>query len=268
MNLKKEDNENTNEYIWRICDYKDKGLLDLNWDEIGNIINKELFGEDEELYRTSSAYRKPYQYAKDFFDDVFKKKISDDNSNLTKDLEDVKREIQKERIKLNTAKVEYNRDIRKQSRFELFYEDIKNNIKKLEVPNFEYNGSSDFIEKEYILTIADIHCGAQFECENNYYSLEECKNRFEILFDEAVSFIKEKRLNRIHVLELGDSIQNILRLNDLKINQTSVVEATVYDSKLIANFLNGLSKYCEVIYYHCPTSNHSQIRYLDAKASE
>ena len=76
VNLKKEDNENTNEYIWRMCDYKDKGLLDLNWEQVGELINKELFGFDEELYRTSSAYRKPYQYAKDFYDDVFKKRKS------------------------------------------------------------------------------------------------------------------------------------------------------------------------------------------------
>ena len=75
VNLKKEDNEDTNEYIWRMCDYKDKGLLDLNWEQVGELINKELFGSDEELYRTSSAYRKPYQYAKDFYDDVFKKRI-------------------------------------------------------------------------------------------------------------------------------------------------------------------------------------------------
>jgi hypothetical protein len=268
MNLNKEDSENTNEYIWRICDYKNKGLLDLNWDEIGEIINKELFGQDVELYRTSSAYRKPYQYARDFYDDVFKKKMLDDDYDLTKDLENIKREIQKERIKLNTAKLEYNRDIRKQSRFELFYEDIKNSIEKLEVPKFEYNNDVEPSELEYILTIADIHCGAQFECENNYYSLEECKERFNILFNETVAFIKNKGLKKIHVLELGDSIQNILRLNDLKINQTSVVEATVYVAKLISSFLNGLSKYCEVIYYHCPTSNHSQIRYLDSKASE
>ena len=41
VNLKKEDNENTNEYIWRMCDYKDKGLLDLNWEQVGELINKE-----------------------------------------------------------------------------------------------------------------------------------------------------------------------------------------------------------------------------------
>ena len=168
MNLKKLDNENTNEYIWRICDYKDKGLLDLNWDELGDIINRELFGSDEELYRTSSAYRKPYQYARDFYEDVFKKRIQDEEFDSTKELEEIKREIQKERIKLNTTRNEYNRDIRQQSRFELFYEDIKNNINVLDFPEFQLI-SNRLPEVEYLLTIADIHCGANFISENNKY---------------------------------------------------------------------------------------------------
>lgn len=268
MNLKKLDNENTNEYIWRICDYKDKGLLDLNWDELGDIINRELFGSDEELYRTSSAYRKPYQYAKDFYEDVFKKRIQDKGFDNVKELEEVKRAIQKERIKLNTTRNEYNRDIRQQSRFELFYEDIKNNISKIKIPEYESINTSDENQIEYLLTIADIHCGANFESENNNYSLEECANRFDVLYTRMVDFIKDKQISKLHILELGDTIQGILRLNDLKINESSVVEATIYASKLISNFLNKLSKYCFIEYYHCPTSNHSQIRSLNAKASE
>lgn len=267
MNLKKTDNENTNEYIWRICDYKDKGLLDLNWDELGDIINRELFGGDEELYRTSSAYRKPYQYARDFYEDVFKKRIQDEEFDSTKELEEIKREIQKERIKLNTTRNEYNRDIRQQSRFELFYEDIKNNINVLDVPEFELI-SNRLPEVEYLLTIADIHCGANFISENNKYSLSECAHRFEKLLNYTIEFVKQKELSHINILELGDSIQGILRLNDLKVNESSVVEATVYVAKLIANFLNELSKYCYIDYYHCPTSNHSQIRPLNSKASE
>ena len=39
-------------------------------------------------------------------------------------------------------------------------------------------------------------------------------------------------------------------------------------SKTIASFLNELSKYCYIDYYHCPTSNHSQTRPLGTKASE
>ena len=262
MNLKKLDNENSNEYIWRICEYKDNGLLDLNWDEIGELINKELFGSDVDLYRTSSAYRKPYQYAKEFYKDVFKNGMN----NSTK-LNQIKQNIIQERIKLNTAKMEYNRNLRKQSRFEMFYQDIKESILKVAVPNFNYVDTTPK-EMEYIVTIADIHCGAEFDIENNHYSLSECAARFEFLLAELREFIKSKNINKLHILELGDSIQGVLRLNDLKINETTVVEATVYISKLISNFLNELSKDCYVEYYHCPTSNHSQIRYLNAKASE
>lgn len=267
VNLKKEDNENTNEYIWRMCDYKDKGLLDLNWEQVGELINKELFGSDEELYRTSSAYRKPYQYAKDFYDDVFKKRMYSDDNEAIKKMDDLKRDIQKERIKLNATKAEYNRNLRQQSRFELFYEDIRNNIDKIDVPKFEPRGDKNG-NVEFLLTIADIHCGARFISENNSYSLEICKLRFDILLDYMIKFVTEKKIPHIHILELGDSIQGLLRINDLKVNESSVVEATIFVAKLLSNFLNELSKYCDIDYYHCPTSNHSQMRVLNAKASE
>jgi hypothetical protein len=75
-------------------------------------------------------------------------------------------------------------------------------------------------------------------------------------------------MHRIHVVGLGDSIQGILRLSDLKLNEVPVVEATVTVARLIACFLNELSAYCSVDYYHTPTSNHSQTRNLGSKASE
>lgn len=264
MDFKKNENENVNEYLWRVCGYKQEGLTDLNWDELGDIINQELFGDDVELYRTSSAYRKPYQYVKSFYDDVFSKNINEES---VKELRSLRDEIKKERIKLNTEKLEYNRNIRHQSRFELFYEDVKNYINKLEVPQFQrrYENENNV---EYLLTIADIHCGANFVSENNSYSLDICFNRFEMLLNEMINFIIEKQISHLNILELGDSVQGVLRLNDLKINETSVVEATVYVAKLIANFLNRLSEYCDIDYYHCPTSNHSQMRVLNSKANE
>ena len=67
---------------------------------------------------------------------------------------------------------------------------------------------------------------------------------------------------------MGDDIQGILRLSDLQLNESSVVKATVFVAKTIARFLNDLSKYCFIDYYHCPTSNHSQTRPLGTKASE
>lgn len=256
IGFQKKPNEGEYAYIWRICDNKD---LIGTWQDVCDLLNSELQHDYNE-----SWYRKLYQSYIMIFDEIKDKYLENE---VLKEMEVQKRELQKERNKLNATKVEYSRDIRQQSRFELFYENIKNNINKLEPPEsidrFAYGS-----DMEYILTIADIHCGANFVAENNSYSLEECSKRFDILLAETIKFVAKNKISHINILELGDSIQGILRMNDLKINESSVVEATICVAKLIARFLNKLSVYCDIDYYHCPTSNHSQMRLLNARASE
>ena len=77
MEIKRIDNENEHQYIWRLCEAKENGLLDLDWKGLAEIFNKELC-DDETEYKDESAYRKSYQYAKMYYDDVFKDKIKDD----------------------------------------------------------------------------------------------------------------------------------------------------------------------------------------------
>ena len=220
---------------------------------------------DESEYRTESAYRKPLQSAEKYYNEVFSKVTSDDD--VLNDIKEQRRELEKERQKLNTTKIEYSRQIRQQSRFELFYENVAEQIKTLDVPDFvgyEYAKS----KKEYVLTIADIHAGSKFEISTNKYSFEEITNRFNRLYNETVKFIKENDINILKVVCLGDDVQGILRVSDLQLNESTVVEATVFVAKTLANFLNKLSAYCYVDYYHVSTSNHSQVRPLGTKASE
>ena len=66
MNLRRLENENIEQYIWRLGTAKDTGIIDKSWDELADIINKEIGNEN--MPYTSSAYRKPYQQAKKFFD--------------------------------------------------------------------------------------------------------------------------------------------------------------------------------------------------------
>lgn len=260
--LKKLKNETEEQYLWKIGQLVDSGKIE-SWASINDIINKEL-GIDEERWRDESSFRKRYQAAKKFYDGCFSKMESEEYSDK---LEEQRRELEKQRQKLYATKTEYTRQVRQQSRFELFYENIANEINTFNVPEFiELNYSVN--NKEYILSIADIHAGANFITETNEYSFKEITKRFNKLLNDTVIFIKEHQLGHIKVLCLGDDIQGILRLSDLQLNESSVVKATVFVAKTIANFLNELSKYCYIEYYHCPTSNHSQIRPLSTKASE
>ena len=51
MNLHKLDSENEEQFVWRIGQAKDSGELNISWDELANILNKEL-GYEEGLTTT------------------------------------------------------------------------------------------------------------------------------------------------------------------------------------------------------------------------
>lgn len=254
---KRFENETDEELIYRICEDKDQIG---SWQNVANIIN-ELTGNDY----GESTYRKKYQAFKKMLE-ANQSKFVDSDAQL-KEIEIQRRELQKERNKLYATKTEYLRQVRQQSRFELFYENVANEVSLYDVPNFRYVDTLNQ-KNEYILSIADIHAGANFVTETNEYSFEEVTKRFEKLYSDVVNFVLEKSISNLKVLCMGDDIQGILRLSDLQLNESSVVKATVFVAKTIARFLNDLSKYCFIDYYHCPTSNHSQTRPLGTKASE
>lgn len=267
VNLKKEDNENTNEYIWRMCDYKDKGLLDLNWEQVGELINKELFGSDEELYRTSSAYRKPYQYAKDFYDDVFKKRMYSDDNEAVKKMDDLKRDIQKERIKLNTTRVEYNKWLRENARDELIVEEICksiSNLSPLEKPAYIQNKYST---KEYCLVFGDEHYGTEFELTDllgniiNSYSPEIFEKRMWDLFYQVIDIIKKEDINILNVYSMGDFSDGCLRVSQLMKLRYGVIDGTIKYANFISNWLNELTKYVR-IRFQMTDGNHTELRML------
>lgn len=267
VNLKKKDNENTNEYIWRMCDYKDNGLLSLNWEQVGELINKELFGSDEELYRTSSAYRKPYQYAKDFYDDVFKKRMYADNDEAVKKMDDLKRDIQKERIKLNTTKVEYNKWLRENARDELIVEEICksiSNLSPLEKPAYIKNKYSP---KEYCLVFGDEHYGTEFELTDllgniiNSYSPEIFEKRMWDLFYQVIDIIKKEDINILNIYSMGDFSDGCLRVSQLMKLRYGVIDGTIKYANFISNWLNELTKYVR-IRFQMTDGNHTELRML------
>ena len=182
---------------------------------------------------------------------------------------DVKiQELRRERIKLQTSNVERNRLDRSEARQEMYYEYVGNVAQALPLPDFQPIEDNIHHEINYLVGLADIHYGATYKSINNEYSPEEAKRRFEYLTCRLIHFIQEKRITTLTVVSLGDLIQGVLRLSDLKINDSSIVKATVEICRLIAHMLNELSAYTNITYYHTPSANHTQLRVLNAKASE
>ena len=259
--LKRMDGESQDQYFYRICSMKDS--LGFTWPQMAEIFNDE-FG----CNKGDTAYRKKWAAFKGVFDANVDQILGEDK--YLDEIKQAKHELEKERQKLYVTKVEMNRNLRQESRSELFYENIKDSIEALPMPHIFINESQQHSKhnKQYLLCLADIQAGAKFELPNNRYSLAVCEERFNKLLGDVVNYVVEHNIFKLNVVGLGDTVQGILRLTDLKLNETSVVEATILVARMIACFLNQLSAYCWIDYYHTPTSNHGQNRPLGSKASE
>ena len=244
------------------CIGKVEGLNDLDWDEI---VTKHNLGIHRDVLR--KAFQSPmggYSVYK-YLQEEQINNIEDDET--IKLMDDKIEELKKERYKLQATKIEYNRNIRKDSRFELFYENIKGSKDRLPLPKFEELQINEN-DGGYVLSLADIHYASTFESENNIYNREEVKRRFEILLQKLKKLIYKNNINKLTIIELADTIQGMLRISDVTLNDIPVVDAVVEVSRLIATFLNELSKYTTIEYRHVLSGNHGQNRYLNTRANE
>lgn len=258
--LKKEISTEIFENVLNDCIKKVEGVSDDDWEDIVERYNLDI--HRDVLRKSVSAPLGAYPVY-NFMKSKIISKV--DDNEILNEIEEKKRELEKERKKLQTVKIEYNKILREQSRKELFYENISETIERLPSPEFKQIQYSENTNGEYLLAWADVHYGADFVSENNRYSRAECKRRFEFLSAWITNKCVEQKIKKLSIIGLGDDIQGILRLSDIKINDIPVVEAVVEISRLIAGFLNEVSKVVEIEYYHTMASNHSQTRPLTGK---
>lgn len=240
----------------------------MDWDAIAAIINKEFRSGDDQYYG-ESAYRKPYLCAKKYYEDVFSHMESDDFIN---DLQFEKRELEKERKKLQTEKIEYNKWLREEARDEMLRESIETSICSLPpldmLPEYEIPVKND--AGAWVLAFGDAHYGAEFEIRGLYdeiinaYSPEIFESRMENLLQQTITAIKKENIRELYVFDLGDQIDGVLRISQLLKLRFGVVESTIKYAEYMSNWLNELSQYVNVNYRQC-AGNHSELRLINNK---
>lgn len=264
-------NETYLDYVIRITRLTQDGLLPI--EEWG----KKIIGED--LYGQTNLKR-CLKFFTRYLDKLEENKYNNiKNSNLSKDdLEKIiqaKDELIKERKKIQTVNIEYNANQRAEARSELFYEKIIDSINNLPKIKFSNNLDIDnqLMKNVGVLCISDAHNGVEINMDSlfgekvNVYSPDILKARLnKLLNDLENSFYDEIEYDKLIVFDLGDAIQNYLRLSDIAKVKTGVVESTIQYAEMISNFLNELSNRLQIpIEYFCLGGNHSEMRLLNGK---
>ena len=261
---KRMSDETEDDYCWRICLNKDLGVYsELTWEDVGDILNSEL---DENF--TSSKWRKNYQMMKKGFDKARQENIEDEE--ILENIDIKKMELKEEQAKLSTLRLDLNKTIRNTARFEQWVDEVKREIKNVEVDVPEYKGvRADInIDKEYLLTIADIHTGRKGESLDNYYDLDTLQNRMWQVRDEVVELVKEKSIKTLRVLCLGDLIDGLLRASQIQNLQISRAHQTVFIARFLFEWLNSMTEYCHIDFKMVTSSNHSESRPLNSQRGE
>ena len=262
-NLAKLLSESEIQYSWRLYSHVQNG--EMTWQDLADLMNK-YCREDESEYRTESAYRKRIQSAALYLKEVFSQ--TSDNEMLAS-IKEERRELEKERKKYQTEKIEYNKWLRENARDELIAEKIAEAVREIQPLQAPDVHIVDDVQnaKEGILVLADAHYGIEFCIKGlhgeviNEYSPEIFEQRMWYLYRKVCEIIEREKFTTIHIYELGDGIDGIIRLtSQLMKLRYGILESTVKYANFLSEWLNKLSEKVNIKVYFTLDSNHNQLR--------
>lgn len=255
FDLQKSDKENLEQYIWRLGNAKDSGEIDMSWDEIADIINKEIGQEDMPF--SSSAFRKPFQQAKRFYDaGVFDVVTSDEH---IVEIQSKIYELSKQQIKTRDERTELNRILREQARKESYKDMVKRiiceNVEPVDIsPCYtSFNGETDLL-----CHLTDIHTGIKIDNWKNVFNEDILKERIEKYTSDIIA-IRELHRSQDCYLVIGEILSGLIHNNLRLQNNMDLMEQFKYVSELISAMLIELSANFNNIYIYTTPGNHSRI---------
>lgn len=254
------ENETDEQLIYRISQDKDKIGT---WQNVSDILNA-LLG----VNYSESCYRKKFQSFSKMLEANQDKFVSSDLQ--AEDLKQLRRELEKEKIKVQTEKLELSKWMRQDARDDLIFEKFRDCLRDLELIQCPEYIPPAHNTKAYALVFGDEHYGAEFEIRGLYneiinaYSPEIFEERMWDLFNQVVEYIIKENIDTLHVFSMGDFTDGILRMSQLMKLRYGVIEGTVRYSNFICHWLNELTKYVRVK-YQMTSGNHSELRMLNGK---
>lgn len=254
--FKRLENENEEQFLWRIGQAKDNGIIDLNWEEIASVMNKE-FRDDVSEYLSEAAYRKPYQQAKRFFEaGTFK--------NLTKDLyiaelRDAKQKVRIEKQKLFDERTALTKLLREQGRMESMFDIVKRAIDEYKPIKFDYTPSTvQDSDNDLIIHLTDVHCGVNIISPFNIFNINILEQRLKNYLDEIFDIQNTYKSQNAYVIIGGDLIQGLIHTNARIEAKENIVKQIMEVTDLISNFIFELSKVFKNVEVHTTAGNHSR----------
>lgn len=241
------------QYIWRLGQAKENGLLDMTWDEIATLINK-AFREDETVYRSESAYRKRYNNAKDFNTEVFSKENR--NNELDKQI----RELERKKIQFRDERTAWQRQNYIDARVENKLDLLESTLSQLGRTNFETHDKVDVTsDNDMLIVLSDFHIGQCFNSVWGEYNSNIAAERLNKLLNEVIAIRELHNSEKCYAVLCGDMISGSIHKSLQVTNRENVIEQIKIATELISSFCYELSKHFSNVFISSVVGNHTRI---------
>lgn len=249
--LKKLPDEKDEQYIYRVCELKQTN--DMTWQQVADVLNEALGNNF-----TESKYRKAYQSFNKmmeanedtfFTEDEYLKKIREEKEELYK----AKKQFQDQRR-------EYNKILTMDARSDHLTEELISIAKALPIRGLNNFSDIPVVEsgKEAILVLADWHYGEVSNNIWNKYDTDICKQRVQKLYEKASQYLKHHRVEKLHIMLLGDEIHGAIHSSCRVMSEENTCEQLIHVSEILAEFINELSSKVNHIDVYSTYGNHAR----------
>lgn len=254
LNIKPDETELN--YIRRIGDLKNSGLIDMTWRELADVFNENLRVDNP---YTESAYRKKFANIRRFLNENDNVVVCEDAEDLVK----LRRELEKEKIKFRDERNEYNRLIREEARKESYREQFIRSIEEAAGKHslqYTQSNQKSFVRGNAVIVapLTDLHCGMKVSNHWNTYNENILKNMLNRYIDKIICVAINHGAEDIVVV--GSELVSGQIHPTIKIqNNQDMIDQFLTVTDYICDFLKVLSgKFNNVSFYVAP-GNHGRI---------
>ena len=257
VNLNRNPGESELAYINRIGNYKVAGIIDMTWVELSELFNKNLREPGE--WWTESAYRKKFANMRHF-----KEEFSNDtpDSLEAEELKELRRELEKEKIKVRDERNEYRKLIREEARKESYQEQFIRSIEEAagkhaldDIAKYHIHTVSD---NDMIICLTDIHAGIESHNFWNNYDGDVLKQRLQHYL-ARIHEIRERHRSQNAYLVVSELLSGIIHPTLRIQNNQDLIDQFLMVTDYLCDFIQNLSTEFNKVNVYVAPGNHSRI---------
>lgn len=237
---------------------KVEGSVNMDWSEVCDYIGADIHPDSLRKAFATTEYG-GYSVAKYLMD----KTANELTEDMLASLEKKKSEEYKERVRLQDARREYNKELRAEARYENLVNIMKDCLSDVVTSNIEFGEKHLHIEnkksKYAILMLSDWHYGALCDSQWNYYDTNVAKERAEQLVTKTQSYILSLGITDLIVEINGDMCEGMINIGNRVASEESVVEQIINVSKLLSKCILSLKPYVNSIKVVTTLGNHGRL---------